>query len=282
MEKKFFESPTMHVSEVAIQVADLQRSIRFYKDFLGFQVMEKSENKVTLSADGKTSLISIEQPEGVSPKQRKTTGLYHFAILLPTKKDLALFLKHLLQAGREYALQLGASDHLVSEALYFSDPDGNGIEVARDRSSEKWKWSGKSVQMSTEPLDADGLLSLATGEWERMPKETLIGHIHLHVNDLSKAKEFYLDGLGFQEVTSYPGASFLSDKGYHHHIAINIWNGEGVPAPAPKEVGLKFFTVTYPFPTDADRAIQRLISLGFSVDHNTVRDPAGNQIVINA
>lgn len=280
MEKKFFDEQTIYVSDITIQVTDLQRSIQFYQDFLGFRIMRKTDNKAVLSADSKKALITLEQPEGVVSKQRRTTGLYHFAILLPERKDLAVFLKYLLQEGRRYTLQLGASDHLVSEALYFSDLDGNGIEVARDRLSESWSWSEESVQMSTEPLDADGLLELATEEWNGMPEETLIGHIHLHVNDLSKAKEFYVEGLGFQEVTVYPGASFLSDSGYHHHIAINTWNGEGAPVPDQNEVGLKFFTIVYPVKEEADKAMERLKALGYSVDEGMVKDPAGNQIFI--
>lgn len=280
MEKKFFDAQTIHVSDITIQVTDLQRSIPFYQDFLGFQVIEETEDKVTLSADGKKGLINLEQPEEAISKQRRTAGLYHFAILLPARKDLAAFLKHLLQAGRAYSLQLGAADHLVSEALYFSDPDGNGIEIARDRLSESWSWSEELVQMSTEPLDADGLLELATEEWKGMPEETLIGHIHLHVNDLPKAKEFYVEGLGFQEVTAYPGAVFLSDSGYHHHIAINIWNGEGAPIPVPNETGLKFFTITYPMKEEADEAVQRLEALGYPVYKGRVKDPSGNQIFL--
>ncbi|MCT1902651.1 VOC family protein [Oceanobacillus sojae] len=280
MEKKFFETQAIHVSDITIQVTDLQQSIEFYQDFLGFQVMEETDNKAMLSADGKKALINLEQPEEVVPKQRRTTGLYHFAILLPARQDLADFLKHLLQAGRAYSLQLGAADHLVSEALYFQDPDGNGIEVAKDRLSEGWDWSGKSVQMSTDPLDADGLLKSAEA-WNGMPEETLIGHVHLHVNDLLKAKKFYVEGLGFQEVTTYPEASFLSDSGYHHHIAINTWNGEGAPTPYSNETGLKFFTIVYPVKEEAEKAKERLETLGYLVDEGMVKDPAGNQIFLS-
>lgn len=281
MEKKFFDEQAIHVSDITIQVTDLQRSLQFYQDFLGFQVMEETKNKVILSADGKKTLINLEQLEETVPKQRRTTGLYHFAILLPTRTDLAAFLKHLLQAGRAYSLQLGAADHLVSEALYFQDPDGNGIEVARDRLSESWSWSGESVQMSTDPLDADGLLESAAEVWRGMPAETLIGHIHLHVNDLLKAKKFYVEGLGFQEVTTYPGASFLSDSGYHHHIAINTWNGEGASIPDSNETGLKFFTIVFPFKEEVYKAMERLEALGYSVDEGMVKDPAGNQIFLS-
>lgn len=280
MEKKFFETQAIYVSDITIQVTDLQQSIEFYQDFLGFQVLEETDNKAMLSADGKKALINLEQPEEVVPKQRRTTGLYHFAILLPARQDLADFLKHLLQAGRAYSLQLGAADHLVSEALYFQDPDGNGIEVARDRLSEGWDWSGESVQMSTDPLDADGLLKSAEA-WNGMPEETLIGHVHLHVNDLLKAKKFYVEGLGFQEVTTYPEASFLSDSGYHHHIAINTWNGKGAPIPDSNETGLKFFTIVYPVKEEGEKAKERLETLGYLVDEGMVKDPAGNQIFLS-
>lgn len=282
MENKFFESPTMHVSDITIQVANLQRSLDFYHTFLGFQVMEETENQAILSADGKKALIILEQPEGVLPKQGKTTGLYHFAILLPQRADLAAFLKHLLQAGKAYSLQLGAADHIVSEALYFSDPDGNGIEVARDRLSKSWKWIDESVQMSTDPLDADGLLAEAAGDWQGMPVETRIGHVHLHVNDLPAAKEFYIKGIGFQEVTGFPGASFLSDNGYHHHIAINTWNGEGAPIPDLQAAGMQFFTITYPNKEEIDKVVQRLAALGYPADEGMVKDPAGNHIFLTA
>ncbi|MFD1065073.1 VOC family protein [Oceanobacillus locisalsi] len=281
MENKFFETQAMHVSDITMQVTDLQRSIAFYQDFLGFQVMERTAHKAMFSADGKKALITLEQPENVVAKQRRTTGLYHVAILLPSRIDLANFLKHLLQAGRAYTLQLGAADHLVSEALYFSDPDGNGIEVASDRLSSTWNWSGEFVQMSTDPLDADGLLESVTADWNKMPEKTLIGHIHLHVNNLREAKEFYIEGLGFQEVMAFSGASFLSDRGYHHHVAINTWNGTDAPIPDSNETGLHVFTIAYPTKEETEKAKQRLEALGYSVNEDMVKDPAGNQIVLS-
>src|SRR5690606_4944413 len=133
------------------------------------------------------------QPENVQPKAGRTTGLYHFAILLPSRADLSAFLKHIIRAG----VQLGASDHLVSEALYFSDPDGNGIEVYRDRPSNEWSWSNDQVKMVTDPLDGQGILMESNKEWNGLPADTVMGHIHLHVSHLDNTEDFYVNGLGF-------------------------------------------------------------------------------------
>ncbi|MDY0395143.1 VOC family protein [Virgibacillus halophilus] len=132
-------------------------------------------------------------------------------------------MRHILQSGQ----QLGAADHLVSEALYFSDPDGNGIEVYHDRPSNLWQWENRQVSMTTDPLDANDILAEPDIAWQGLPEHTLMGHIHLHVSDLEEAEAFYVQGLGFRIATTYPGALFLSTADYHHHIGLNVWNGNG-------------------------------------------------------
>lgn len=257
MEKRFFEKPAVYVETVSLRVTDLARSIHFYSDFMGFQLLEETERKAVLTVDGSTPLLELQQPEGIKPKQGRTAGLYHFAILLPSRKDLGAFLNHLLKTT-DYQLRLGASDHYVSEALYFQDPDGNGIEVARDRPSEEWGWKDRKVSMGTEALDGNGLMVSAEGEWAGMPAGTLMGHIHLHVSDLEKAKTTYMDGIGMELATDYPGALFLATNGYHHHIAVNIWNGTGAPKPETDQVGMNWFSLRYPDKISLEKTVQRL------------------------
>lgn len=284
MEKKFFETPTMYIQDVTLQVSDLEKSILFYEQVLGLHVFKKEANQVKLSANGKDVILTLEQPSNVISKQGRTTGLYHVAILLPTREDLGAFLRHFMQLDIANQVKIGASDHIVSEAIYMSDPDGNGLEIARDRPSSEWSWNvDNKVTMSTEPLDAHGLLEAANNhEWNGAPENTIVGHLHLHVDDLLKAKEFYTEGLGFQVVTEYPGALFLSDGGYHHHLAVNIWNGEGVPNPQKNEVGLKFYTLRYSFEDKKQAAIQRLTRLGYEEQDDIVIDSAGNTILLSS
>lgn len=155
MEKKFFQPPAVYVGEVSINVTNLESSLKFYQSTLGFKVLEQIGRKAILTADGKTPLLTLEQPVDVLPKEERTAGLFHFAILLPSRADLSKFLNHIVQTGT----RLGASDHVVSEALYLSDPDGNGIEVYRDRLSSEWDWADGQVAMATEPLDGESLLA---------------------------------------------------------------------------------------------------------------------------
>ncbi|MFS0749184.1 VOC family protein [Oceanobacillus sp. 1P07AA] len=284
MEKKFFEVPTMYIQDVTLQVSDLNKSIQFYEQVLGLHVLRKVGNQVKLSANGQDVILTLEQPTNVLTKQGRTTGLYHVAILLPTREDLGAFLRHFMQLDIANQLRIGASDHIVSEAIYMSDPDGNGLEIARDRPSSEWSWSVENkVEMSTEALDAQGLLEAASQhEWNGAPDNTIVGHLHLHVDNLDKAQQFYVDGLGFQVVTEYPGALFLSDGGYHHHLAVNIWNGEDAASPKKYEVGLKYYTLRYPTEDKKQAVIHRLSHLGYETQDDIVEDPAGNTILLSS
>ncbi|MBY0123326.1 VOC family protein [Bacillus sp. S/N-304-OC-R1] len=275
---KFHKEPNVYVGEVQIKVRDLTASIDFYQNLMGFKVLEQTSSKAVLTADGKTPLVTLEQPADVIPKTGRTAGLYHFAILLPSRADLSAFLKHLLHTGYRF----GAADHYVSEALYLDDPDGNGIEVYRDRPSDEWTWRNGLVDMATEQLDGEGILAESHEEWNGLPAGTLMGHIHLHVSDLKQAEKFYTKGLGFETVSYYPQAAFLSTGGYHHHIAINTWQGAGAPTPPENSVGLKWYTLVYPNEAAREKAIGQLKDFGATVHeeagHYVTSDPAGNQI----
>ncbi|USK56437.1 VOC family protein [Cytobacillus solani] len=280
----FHREPNVFVSQVHLKVADLNRSITFYQQVIGFQLIEQTENKASLSADGKTALVTIEQPENIRPKQPRTTGLYHFALLLPSRSDLAKVIEHFIKIG--YPLQ-GASDHLVSEALYLADPDGNGIEIYADRPSTTWKWNQTEVVMSTERLDIESILAEGDGKpWSGFPSDTIMGHIHLHVSELHKTEEFYCKGLGFDIVTRYGGqALFISTGRYHHHIGLNTWNGIGAPAPSENSVGLKNFTLIYPNEETRKAAVASLEKIGAAVFQENgqfmTEDPSGNRILLS-
>ncbi|AZU64076.1 VOC family protein [Neobacillus mesonae] len=274
----FHRKPTVFVGMVNIKVKNLDYSLNFYQNIIGLQVLEKSDGKAVLTTDGETPLLILEQPENVTAKEGRTSGLYHFAILLPTRADLSVFLRHLIQTG----YPLGAADHYVSEALYLNDPDGNGIEVYRDRPSSEWTWNNSLVDMATEQLDAQGILGESDAEWRGLPAGTIMGHIHLHVGDLQKAEEFYTKGLGFNVVSYYPQAVFLSTGGYHHHIAINTWQGTGAKQPAENSVGLNWYTIVYPDVESREAVVKNLQQHGASVqveaDYVVTSDPSGNRI----
>ena len=280
----FHTKPTTFVGHVKIKVENLERSLKFYQDVLGFKILEQTQSTAKLTSDGKTSILSIEQPENVLPKQGRTAGLYHFAILLPKEADLANIVVHFVEKGIRFA----ASDHLVSEALYLNDPDGNGIEIYSDRDPSIWHWEGTEVAMATIPLDMKNLLtSIIPGKsWEGMPEKTVMGHIHLHVSELEKTEEFYVKGLGFDVVNQYGGqALFLSSGKYHHHIGVNVWNGIGASQPPENSVGLDSFTLVFANEEVRKETISDLKNIGATVTEEnnkfSTHDPSGNRIELS-
>ncbi|MGE7879018.1 VOC family protein [Peribacillus muralis] len=278
MNDNFHQKPVTFVGEVSINVMNLNDAIMFYQDIIGLQLLKKTDRQAVLTTDGKTPLLTLEQPAGVTPKEGRTSGLYHFALLLPTRADLAEFLRHLLQTKYPF----GAADHAVSEALYITDPDGNGIEIYVDRPSDRWKWADGEVAMGTDPLDGNDLLEESDREWSKLPEGTLMGHIHLHVSDLRKTEEFYMQGLGFTVVNRFGGALFTSTGGYHHHIGLNTWNGVGVPAPKENSVGLNWYTLVFADEKARNEITKQLQAIGAVVTEKeayyVVADPSGNEI----
>ncbi len=277
----FHGHSNIFVGLVHLVVSDLDHSLDFYTDLLGFSVLEKKGGVATLTADGKKTLIILEQKKDAIPKRTRTTGLYHFAILVPTRENLGTSLKWLVE--KEYPLQ-GGSDHLFSEALYLADPDGNGIEIYADRPAEQWTWVDGELPFVSDPLDMEGLLKEADGKaWDGLPAETVMGHIHLHVNDLQEAKRFYADGLGFEITVPFRHqALFVASGGYHHHVGLNTWNGTGAQRQHADEVGMKWYTINFPSGLELQDTIGRLTSLGFTVEKENedywTEDPSGNRI----
>ncbi|HKE92090.1 MAG TPA: VOC family protein, partial [Gemmatimonadales bacterium] len=233
---------------------------------------------------GERPLIELRERAGATPVPRRgRLGLYHFAILLPDRAHLGRLLRHLAELGE----RAGMSDHLVSEALYLSDPDGLGIEVYADRPRASWRMNGNELAMATDPLDVDDLLNAAgTERWSGMPAGTVIGHVHLYVGDLDQAATFYHDGLGLDKmVSSYPGALFLAAGGYHHHLGTNTW-AAGAPAATDADARLLEWEVLVPSIEDASRAMTSLATAGVAVerapDGGTARDPWGTPVRVRA
>jgi catechol 2,3-dioxygenase len=216
----------MRLGEVRLQVADLERSLDYYQNVLGLRLLFREESTATLAAFGDdTPLVRLHERRGAAAvPQRGLLGLYHFAILLPDRAALGRFVAHLGEIGA----RAGASDHLVSEALYLRDPDGLGIEVYADRPRAAWRAADRQIRMTTEPLDLASVVAAANGEpWTGMPAGTRMGHVHLHVGDIERASRFYHEALGLDRmVWSYPGALFLAAGGYHHHLGLNTWAGD--------------------------------------------------------
>lgn len=277
--------PATRIGSVTLAVADLDRSVVFYTQTLGFALVERSTHSAVLGV-GAAPLLLLEEQTGARPQPKRSTGLYHFAILAPSRKDLARSLRRLLQVGYP---SLGSSDHLVSEALYLDDPDGNGIEVYRDRPRDTWNWNAGQVRMTVDPLDFEGILAELKGddgEWQGLAAGTRIGHIHLRVGDLRQAAAFYHEMLGFDVVAALPGALFVSAGGYHHHIGLNTWQSRGGPQPPADAAGLRYFVVEVPNEHEQTRIVERLTKSGLPVEQHpqgsVVRDPWNNAVVLRA
>lgn len=272
------------VGEVRLKVADLERALVFYRDIFGYQATETGERSVALSAGQGHIDFVLEEHTDATPKPWRTSGLFHAAILLPERRDLARVVHRLSSNGWEIG---GASDHGVSEALYLNDPGGNGLEIYVDRPREIWPRKDQQVAMMTERLNFDSLFAELGDEepsWDGIPAGTRIGHIHLQVGDIERSRAFYVDVLGF-DVTqdTYPGALFVAAGGYHHHVGMNSWAGHGVPAAPEDSAGLKRFTVAVPDGTGWSDLMARLQDANVPQDAGrggavVVRDPDGIEI----
>jgi catechol 2,3-dioxygenase len=271
----------LRLGHVRLQIGNLHRSVEYYERVIGLRVLSHGPSSAVLGPrDDETPIVELREQRGATPVPRRgRLGLYHFAILLPDRASLGRFVAHLSSIG-EYA---GMSDHLVSEAIYLTDPDGLGIEVYADRPRSAWRIDGGTLAMATAPLDARDLVRAAGSEpWAGAPNGTRIGHVHFHVSDLARAEAFYHAGLGFDKVVlQYPGALFLSAGGYHHHVGTNTWAAGAAPA-TDADARLLEWTVQLPAGKDVGAAARSLSTAGFDVirdgDDAVSTDPWGTRV----
>ncbi|RMH74739.1 MAG: VOC family protein [Calditrichaeota bacterium] len=279
--------PKTAIGYVHLQVSDMERTLGFYVGMLGFRQVHRKEKTVWLSPTGDApGCILLTEVPGAIPKPPHTTGLYHVAIRFPHRRALGQVFRRLVDRGWRFQ---GFSDHGVSEAIYLADPDGNGLELYRDRPREQWPREGDQIAMVTRPLDVRSLLvegEEVASEGQIHP-ETDIGHVHLQVADLAGAEDFYHRRLGL-EVTqrSYPGALFFAAGGYHHHVGTNIWAGRGAPPPPSHATGLRYFTLRLPDAAALTTLEAQLRATGTAYlgERQTLllRDPSGNAVAVTA
>ena len=277
--------PGTHIGLVSLRVADLERSRRFWEGILAFQAIEQEPGKVVLGSQDKQPLVELIEVPGAAQQPRRATGLYHVAILFPTRADLGREVLRVARAG----VQIGQGDHLVSEALYISDPDDNGIELYRDRPRSEWQWTDGHVVMATDPVDIRGMVEEGERDaekWEVIPAGTRVGHIHLQVGDIKEAREFYHTILGFDVTAdlSQHGALFVSAGGYHHHIGLNIWHSRRAKPTPAEAAGLQSFVIAIPSREGLQEVKERLLAhqVPFEEQEDLIRvdDPWSNHIIL--
>jgi catechol 2,3-dioxygenase len=290
---EFFIHPATRIGTVYLRVADLENQIAFYQQVLGFQVHWREENKAGLGAGGADLLQLTEEPN--LRKYRGVTGLYHFAVLFPNRRELARVIARLI--ALKYANY--PTDHIMTKTTYLDDPEGNGIELYCE-SPEDGTWTLANGQYITrradgslsdgrEPLDVNALLTHLKDD-DRLdvpiPPETRMGHIHLHVRDIDETVDFYHGVIGFDVmgVVKSIRMAFVSAGGYHHHIGLNTWQGEGAPPPPPDAAGLRYFAVELPDQKALDEVIARVEQAGISANQTEegllVYDPSQNGVIL--
>ena len=225
----------LRAGSLRLAVRDLPLVQAFYESVLGLETLESGPDHARLGAGG-AALLELVGNRRFTPAGPRAAGLFHAAFLLPDRASLGAWLTH---AASTKAPIVGASDHIVSEAVYLSDPEGNGVEVYADRPPARWRGPDGAIRMSTGPLDIADLAAAATAPWAGFPSGGTLGHVHLQVGALGEADRFWRDGLGLDLTTRYPGASFYATGGYHHHIAANIWNSSGAPRRLDNMTGLQ-------------------------------------------
>jgi catechol 2,3-dioxygenase len=266
-----------HMGPVELTVSDLERSLDYYRKAIGLGVREQADGRASLGGD--SELLVLYEAPGAKPAPRNT-GLFHFALLVPERRDLAAWLAH---AIREQVPLTGVSDHFVSEAIYLRDPDAHGIEIYADRPREVWE--GQVGRMTTEPLDLENLLGELddpeTEPFEALSRGTVMGHVHLQVAEIPETVRFYRDVLGFDEMTTYGSqATFLAAGGYHHHVGANTWNSAGAPPPPDDAAALRRATIVLPEAASREEALARVVESGQEPDGQVVQDPSGNSLLL--
>jgi catechol 2,3-dioxygenase len=265
---------------VHLTVADLDRSVEYYEREIGLALRERDHGQAALGTGGEDLLVLVEEP-GAKPADG-FSGLYHFALLVPDRTDLARWLAH---AARDRVQLVGMSDHFVSEALYLRDPDHHGIEIYADRSRELWE--GQVWQrMTSLPLDTDDLVSVlddpTSTPFDELPRGTVMGHVHLCVAEIAPTVAFYGDALGFALMAQLGAhAAFLSAGGYHHHIGANTWESAGAGQAPAGYASLRHATVVLPSADTRDALVERAGRAVEAIDGSpVVRDPSGNRLAL--
>jgi catechol 2,3-dioxygenase len=255
----------LRLGPVRLAITNLERSVAFYTTVLGLEVArrgrEGAHDVAHLAVAGEDVVVLVEKPN--ARRAGRHAGLYHVAYLFPTRLELARALRRIAESGT--AIE-GASDHRTHDAIYLPDPDGLGLELAWDWPRERWPATLNLSDMRPHPLDMEGLLSLTAREplTPRAAPGLHIGHVHLHVGDTKRAIEFYVDLLGFELQFDLGSGAFMSAGGYHHHIGVNTWRGQGVPPMPPNTVGLLELRVFLPTAADVTAARERLAAGGIS------------------
>ena len=292
---EFSIHPGTRIGHVSLTVADLDRQVEFYQKVIGLQLLQRDGATASLGA-GRQELLRLTQVPG-AVRVRGTTGLYHFAILLPNRRELAL------AVARLFALKVRnyPTDHIMTKTTYLDDAEGNGIELYAE-SPEDGSWSMANGQYITrradgslsdgrEPLDVEALFKLLKEEGRLdvpMPPDTRVGHVHLHVRNIEEAVDFYHGVIGFDVmgVAKPFRMAFVSAGGYHHHVGLNTWQGEGAPPPPADAAGLRYFSVVVPDKTALERVLERVREAGVPVEQTEagwlVHDPSQNGVVITA
>lgn len=275
--------PNTQIGLVSLTVADFGRSLPYYTHNIGLKLLSQDGNTAVLGTTERPLLELIEEPDATLP--RGTTGLYHFALLVPSRPELAKTFKNLVDTETPLG---GFSDHSVSEAIYLSDPDGNGIEIYRDRLREEWPMQNGRLQINTLPLDLQSLIGELNGrspQWQGLHDGTKMGHIHLHIRNVDEAEQFYCDLLGFERIMRYgPSAGFISAGGYHHHIGLNTWGGVGAPPPPAGSAGLRYYQIVLPTQESLAAVEQRLKEYDVAYEQQdggiTLQDPSKNNLLL--
>lgn len=273
-----------YVDHSHLVVTDLALVSRYYQSMIGLKLIEKTASGEVLGVNG-TPLLTLTTGKDVRTAPRNAAGLFHTAFLMPDRTELARWLRH--AAHNNVALD-GASDHLVSEAIYLSDPEGNGIEIYADRSHDVWKFhQDGQVEMATLGLDLQALYDSAPQDtWAGMADGTALGHIHLQVGNIPEADTFYRDVLGLKIMARYPGASFFATGDYHHHIAANIWNSRGAGVRTEAMTGLSDYALRFNDTAALDKAVAKLDELEIKSEKRDggvfLRDPWGIGLKLSA
>jgi catechol 2,3-dioxygenase len=277
--------PDTSLGPVRLTAADPSTLANFYERTVGLRPLAPQNGMPALGVEAGQPLVELDPSPDAPLRPPGTTGLFHLAILVPSRLELARALRRVSESGWRFT---GGSDHLVSEALYLRDPEGNGIEIYRDRPRAEWGRAGEDIEMDTIALDLEGVLEELGGDdgpVEGMPAGTRIGHVHLNVADIAESEAFYHDALGFDvTVRGYPGALFVSAGGYHHHVGLNTWMGEGAPPPPPGARGLERFEIVLPTAAALDATAQRLAAHGVETERTgeglAAADPSGNRLLL--